>query len=111
MRTRAPVRSVIRPVLLNAARWIRAKRTGSRTLLPVWWDTERLDAWQRAFERPRSLGTTEYAQGQATQHLHSHNVHVSFAYVARAFGGWAPKPLRPGLARRCGAAQTGCLAR
>ena len=107
MRTRELVHKVSPPILLDAVRGIRAKLTGSRSLLPVWqvvpegwsradddphvkgwnvaairdWHRASFETWSHAFEPPRSLGTSEYAPDQTTQHLHSHNVHVSFAYV------------------------------
>ena len=107
MRIRAFARNVTPPILISGARWVHAKFGGSRTHLPVWerlddgwsaahddshvkgwnvtpvrnWHRDRLAIWSQMFERPRPLGASEYAPDQVTQHLHSHNVHVSFAYV------------------------------
>jgi putative methyltransferase (TIGR04325 family) len=81
--------------------------TGSRAGLPVWehvpegwargetdpfiqgwnvpsiqdWHRRRFELWSRGFEAPKPLGASEYATDPTEQHLHSHNVHVSFAYV------------------------------
>lgn len=37
--------------------------------------------WSEAYDAPHPLGASEYASDPTQQHLHSHNVHVSMAYV------------------------------
>ncbi|MBM2823981.1 MAG: uncharacterized protein HW413_2727 [Thermoleophilia bacterium] len=107
MTARTIIQSITPPFLVDAARWVRAKVTGSPKDLPVWehvaegwsrresdpnvrgwdvdsirhWHSERFPTWSRAFEAPNPLGASEYAREPTEQHLHSHNVHVSFAYV------------------------------
>jgi putative methyltransferase (TIGR04325 family) len=107
MSTRAIIRSIAPPFVLRAARRVRAKLTGSRAGLPVWervpegwargrtdpfirgwnvpsiqeWHRRQFELWSRGFEAPRPLGASEYAADSTEQHLHSHNAHVSFAYV------------------------------
>jgi len=107
MTIRNVIRNVTPPIMLDATRWVRARATGSRKSLPVWehvpegwsrresdpnivgwnvaairdWHLERFPLWSRAFEAPNPLGASEYASDPTAQHLHSHNIHVSFAYV------------------------------
>lgn len=107
MSARAAIRRITPPFLLHAARRVRGKITGSRAALPVWervpegwaraqadefvrgwnvpsvekWHRQRFELWSRAFRAPKPLGTSEYAVDSTEQYLHSHNVHVSFAYV------------------------------
>ena len=107
MSTRELIRSITPPILVSAARRVRATFTGSRAALPVWervpegwargasdpfikgwnvaaiqdWHRRRFEFWSRAFEAPKPLGASEYATDPSEQHLHTHNVHVSFSYV------------------------------
>ena len=101
------IRKIAPPILLDGVRSVRTKLSGSRRSLPVWeyipegwarqasdpsiggwdvpairdWHRERFRMWSEAYDAPYPLGASEYASDPTKQHLHSHNVHVSMAYV------------------------------
>jgi putative methyltransferase (TIGR04325 family) len=105
--TKTVIRNIAPPILMDAARRAKRRATGSRSGLPVWehvpegwaraqtdpyikgwdvaairdWHRERFELWSHTFEAPKALGASEYAGDSPSQHLHSHNVHVSFAWV------------------------------
>src|SRR5438093_4006080 len=113
MSTRTVIKSIAPPILVDAARRARDAATGSRAGLPVWelvpegwrraetdphikgwnveairdWHLERFAHWTNAFDAPRPLGASEYGQDGSAQHLHSHNVHVTLAYVLSLVAG------------------------